>query len=72
MKLSDKQELVRLLNLYQADLLSQVEENEKERKKHEHSWECDLHYGLKAQYNHARNIVTKLSNEIGKEIKVHW
>ena len=72
MKFKDKQELVQLLNLYQADLLSQADKNDKERKKHEYSWECNLRHGLKAQYEHARCIVNKLSVEIGKEIKTYW
>lgn len=63
MTISEKQELVRLLNLYQADLLNQNRENiENEITKY-------FVPGVKAQYEHARIISTKLSVELGKCIK---
>lgn len=66
MQLSEKQELVRLLNLYQADLLEQNQKNI-ETGKTEH-----FVPGVKAQYEHARIISTKLSVELGKGIKSWW
>lgn len=66
MQLSEKQELVRLLNLYQADLLEQNQKNiETGRTEH-------FIPGVKAQYEHARIISTKLSVELGKGIKSWW
>lgn len=66
MQLAEKQELVRLLNLYQADLLNQNRKNIKNGR---------TEYfvpGVKAQYEHARIISTKLSVELGKGIKSWW
>lgn len=66
MQLAEKQELVRLLNLYQADLLEQNQKNiETGRTEH-------FIPGVKAQYEHARIISTKLSVELGKGIKSWW
>lgn len=63
MTISEKQELVRLLNLYQADLLNQNRENI------ENGITKYFVPGVKAQYEHARIISTKLSVELGKCIK---
>lgn len=63
MNISEKQELVRLLNLYQADLLDQNWENI------ENGITKDFVPGVKAQYEHARIISAKLSVELGKCIK---
>lgn len=63
MTITEKQELVRLLNLYQADLLNQ------NRKNIENGITKDFVLGVKAQYEHARIISTKLSVELGKGIK---
>lgn len=61
-----KSELVRLLNLYQADLLNQNQKNiENGRTEY-------FVPGVKAQYEHARIISTKLSVELGKGIKSWW
>lgn len=73
MQLAEKQELVRLLNLYQADLLMDNDHNIREAAKHsEKKWEGNYKTGVKAQYEHARVIATKLSVEIGKAIKSYW
>lgn len=72
MTLLEKQQLVRLLNLYQADLLKLNEENIKEAKRHEKRYMGTYHLGVKAQYEHARIIANKLSVEIGKEMKSYW
>lgn len=63
MTISEKQELVRLLNLYQADLLNQ------NREYIENGITKYFAPGVKAQYEHARIISTKLSVELGKCIK---
>lgn len=62
MTISEKQELVRLLNLYQADLLDQNWDNI------ENGITKDFVPGVKAQYEHARVIAAKLSVEISKYI----
>lgn len=62
MTIPEKQELVRLLNLYQNDLLDQNWENV------ENGITKDF-VRVKAQYEHARIISTKLSVELGKCIK---
>ena len=72
MKIKDKQELVRLLHLYMADLVMDNQENIKEAERHENRWEGSYKIGLKAQYEHARILATKLSVEVGKEIKSYW
>lgn len=66
MTLREKSELVRLLNLYQADLLNL------NRKNIENGKTEYFVYGVKAQYEHARIISTKLSVELGKEVKSWW
>lgn len=66
MQLAEKQELVRLLNLYQADLLMDNDNNIREAAKHpDKKW-------VKAQYEHARVIAAKLSVEIGKSVKSYY
>lgn len=59
MNLEDKKDLVRLSNLYQAELLK---EDTKNRSKG--AWQTEI----KAQYNHARIISSKLSQEISKAV----
>lgn len=54
MQLAEKQELIRLLNLYQADLLIDNDSNIREAAKHpEKKWEGTYKTGVKAQYEHA-------------------
>lgn len=73
MQLAEKQELVRLLNLYQAELVAENDANIREAKKHpEKKWEGNYKLGIKAQYEHARIIASKLAVEIGKEMKSYW
>ena len=75
MQLSEKQELVRLLGLYQSELLMENEENIRKKMKRDESPKkliTDYSYGVKAQYEHARIIIKKLSVEIGKELKANW
>ena len=59
LNLEDKKELVRLLNLYQAEILKEDTENRSKG-----AWQT----GIKAQYNHARIISSKLSQEISKAV----
>lgn len=66
MPLQEKSELVRLLNLYQADLLNLNRKNIENGKT-----EYFVH-GVKAQYEHARIISTKLSVELGGVIMFIW
>lgn len=73
MQLAEKQELVRLLNLYQTELAAENDANIREAKKHpEKKWEGNYKLGIKAQYEHARIISTKLAIEVGKEMKTYW
>lgn len=72
MKVKDKQELVRLLHLYMDDIVADNDNNIAEAKKHENRWEGQYKSGLKAQYEHARILATKLSVDVGKEIKSYW
>ena len=73
MLLAEKQELVRLLNLYQAELLMDNDNNIREAVKHrENKWEGTYKAGVKAQYEHARIIAAKLSVEIGKSVKSYY
>ena len=73
MKLAEKQELVRLLSLYQTDLLMDNENNIREAAKHpEKKWDGTYKIGVKAQYEHARIIIAKLSVEIGKSVKSYY
>lgn len=73
MQLAEKQELVRLLSLYQTDLLKDNDTNIREAAKHpEKKWEGTYKIGVKAQYEHARVIIAKLSVEIGKSIKTYY
>lgn len=65
MTLQEKSELVRLLNLYQADLIRL------NRKNIENGRTEYFVIGVKAQYEHARIISTKLSVELGKNMKVY-
>lgn len=75
MQLSEKQELVRLLGLYQRELLMENEENIRKKMRSNESLKkvvTDYSYVVKAQYEHARIIIKKLSVEIGKELKSNW
>lgn len=73
MQLAEKQELVRLLNLYQTDLLMDNDTNIREAAKHpKKKWEGTYKIGVKSQYEHARVIIAKLSVEIGKSVKSYY
>lgn len=73
MQLAEKQELVRLLSLYQTDLLMDNDTNIREASKHpKKKWEGTYKIGVKAQYEHARVIIAKLSVEIGKSVKTYY
>ena len=72
MKLKDKQELVRLLNLYQEELIKDNETNIKELKSDKRYYEKRFKYGTKAKYEHSRIIISQLSIEIGEELKSNY
>ena len=76
MTLSEKSELLRLLQLYQDDLLRKNRENiqtaDAVAKDNLSFMDASYFYGIIAQYNHARLIVRKLSVEIGKDVKSYW
>lgn len=72
MTLTDKQELARLLTLYQQEMIEHNEANIAERKKHENRWEGNYYTGAKAKYNHARIIAASLMVEIGHELKTYY
>lgn len=69
MQLAEKQELVRLLNLYQTELLMDNDRNIQEAIKHSgKEWEGTYKTGVKALHEHARVVAAKLSVEISKYI----
>lgn len=73
MTIQEKQELVRLLNLYQVELLMDNDNNIREALSHSgKKWEGTYKTGVKAQYEHARVIAAKLSVEIGKSVKSYY
>lgn len=76
MTLSEKSELLRLLQLYQDDLLRKNRENiqtaEAIAKDNKSIMDAFYFYGIKAQYNHARLIARKLSVEVSKDVKSYW
>ena len=70
MTLHDKQELVRLLNIYQFELVEKDQENRDYRFKHKDDryYSGTLYSGVKAQYEHARCISRRLGVEINREL----
>lgn len=73
MTLHEKQELVRLLTIYQEDLIKANDANIEEASKYPgQKWQGNYTTGVKAQYEHARIISAKLSVEIGKGMKSYW
>ena len=74
MNISEKQHLVALLHKYMDDLVSMNDFNIKKAKEYgDNKWQCvELKSGVKTQYEHARIIASKLSVEIGKEMKSTW
>lgn len=72
----EKQELVRLLTLYQSELVKKNEENIREagncRKNNQEKWNGEYFHGIKAQYEHAHRIIAKISVEIQREMKSYW
>ena len=61
------------MNLYQDELLMENYNNIREAAKHSgKKWEGTYKIGVKAQYEHARVIVAKLSVEIGKSVKSYY
>lgn len=73
MNLQEKAQLVRLLNIYQMELVEQNQKNIEESKHHKR-WEIgsEFVYGVKAQFEYARRISMRLSVDIGRELKANW
>ena len=76
MTMSEKQELVRLLHLYMDEIVTSNNENIYEakniRKCGGSVYDGNYKTGLKAQYEHARILATKLSVEVNGSIKTWW
>lgn len=74
MNISEKQHLVALLHKYMDDLIATNDFNIKKAKNlgDKKKWETEFQFGVKTQYEHARIIASKLSVEIGKELKSYW
>lgn len=69
MQLAEKQELVRLLNLYQAELLMENDNNIREAAKHpKKKWKGTYKIGVKAKCV----IIAKLQVEISKSVKSYY
>lgn len=68
MNTKEKQELVRLLSLYMSDMAALNEENLSRRQ----NGRFDVHEGVKARYEHARVLATRLSLEVSRELKKTW
>ena len=79
MTLEEKQDLSRLLRRYQEDLLEANNRNIELQAKYDaaenatwmtkHDILNEMKSGLKAQYEHARLIISKIDVEIGREMK---
>ena len=63
---NDKKQLVALLNTYMGELAHEDSENLLKQRQGKSCYECKS--GVKAQYDHARCIVSKLMVEISKEM----
>ena len=76
MSLKEKQQLVRLLHLYMDEIVAKNEANiykaEKLEKGGGCKWSGDFVSGLKAQYEHARILATRLAVDVGENIKTVW
>lgn len=77
MTLYEKQELVRLLMIYQNDLVNDDARNKKELMRCEKNnlpkWkDGKFIHGVKAKYEHARIIVADLSMDIQNELTSNW
>ncbi len=68
MMLAEKQELVRLLNLYQVELLRANDNNFRFKRNKAPIIQYKWASSVKSQYEHARLISSKLAREIKEEI----
>ena len=70
MTLHDKQELVRLLNVYQSELVEMDRKNREYRREHKDDryYSGTPYSGVKAQYEHARCIIRRIDVEVNREI----
>lgn len=73
MNTDEKQQLVILLNKYMAELCEQNKENVIEAKRlGTDAWKGEYAHGVKAKYEHARILASKLSLEVNKKLKSSW
>lgn len=74
MELKEKKELLRLLMIYQNDLMNDDDSNRKEVVRCEKNkisrWSKDAHFkhGVKGKFEHTKIIISDLSNSIQKEL----
>lgn len=76
MQLAEKCELVRLLRLYQEDMLGENDANITNQMAcvaaGKELWQAKYTSGVKAQYEHARLIAKKLEIDIAKSIRTSY
>ena len=66
MPMYEMRDLVKYLRKYQNDLLVLNADN-KLMKKND-AYTCDLHTGIRSQYEHARLILRKLDKQVNEDI----
>lgn len=73
MNVEEKQQLVMLLHKYMAELVEQNKANVIEAKRlGADARKGEYTNGVKAKYEHARILASKLSLEVNKELKASW
>lgn len=75
MSIAEKQELFRLLTLYQLEIIEKNKVNVANKHKSKSKADCNLDphvCELKALYEHARIIGQKLAIDIGEHIMANW
>ena len=76
MQLAEKRELVRLLRLYQEEMLCENDANINDAMAcvaaGKELWQAEYTSGVKAQYEHARLIAKKLEIDIAKNIRTSY
>lgn len=76
MQLAEKRELVRLLRLYQEEMLYENDANINDAMaciaSGRELWQAEYVPGVKAQYEHARLIAKKLEIDIAKSIRTPY
>lgn len=76
MQLAEKRELVRLLRVYQEEMLTENDANINDAMAciaaGKELWQAEYTSGVKAQYEHARLIAKKLEIDIAKGIRTPY